>query len=460
MTVQKQPQKGRRPLLRDRDKKLIKRVEAACGLESVRPSQRLTRDGKQRVAELDETGSIVLLGAENELVPFAEAEFIGLYPEGRGKRLRLVVLRPHFEEGKMFVGGSRKKSDRPAPDDGHFGLWSLPSGRVVFRGDIPDDYEGRESPDGHYKDLRMVHGKNVLSLFSHHKPYRESNKHLRRLLTAALPAIEKTTTKSDVLEAPAIVVARDSDFLNVRFMKGKFDDVMNVTDLLADIMNAGFWALPGLEDVMTARAGGVVKDVGESHISIEWADGSGELLQAPRKEIADHIRSRVPVRTANLPIAPLVREGERIDAGTVLWGGSADQFVSGTDLMKRVPTDVNEEHEMRLLRVWALLAVGAIHEGREIYPMKYVAPTKASEVYFRPLVSKVALTKHPAKLMCVDDVGIHIDLYTLSHRSRHWREWREKQERLAAQALPQAEVEETEAEAEAEVEEAEEPATE
>jgi len=434
MSVQK-PKKSRRaePVLREKDKRLVERSEAVCGLDWIRPSQRLSRGGGKHVVEKDETGNVVLLDPSGDgLVSFAEAEFVALYPEGHGKRLRLVVLRPHFEDGEVFVGGSRRKSDRTSPDDGHFGLWSLPSGRVVFRGSIPEDYEGRESPDGHYKDLYMTNGRNALSLFSFHPQYRDANKHLRRLLTAALPVMENTTTKVSELESPSAFVARGNETLDVRFLRGDFNDVIRVTELAADIMNAGHWTLPGLESVMQARAAGVVKDVGPAHISIEWADGSGELMHAPRDEIAEFIASRVPVRTANLPIYPLVREGEKIDAGTTLWGGSQEQFVDANELMKRVPKDVNEEQELRLLRVWALLAVGSCMRGKEVYPMRYVAPRRASEVYFRPAVSRVALVKHPAKVMCSDDVGMHFDFYTLSHRSRHWRHWREKKEQLAA----------------------------
>jgi hypothetical protein len=439
--------------LRKRDQKLIEKVEVACGLDAIRPSQRLSRDGKQHAMEKDETGNVLILGEPGTLIPFANTEFVAVYPEGHGKRLRYVVLRPHFEEGKIFVGGSTKKSDRPDPDDGHNGLYTLPSGRTVFRRDIPDDYTGREAPAGHYKDLRMVHGKNALSLFSFHPQYREANKHLRRLLMAALPAIEASKTKSDVLEAPDVFVARGTDYVDVRFLHGGFEDVVNVTELLADVMNASHWALPGLVDVMTAKAAGVVRDVGEHHISIEWEDGSGELIHAPRDEIAGYIKVRVPVRTANLPIVPLVREGENIEAGTVLWGGSSQQFVDAKDLLKQVPSDVNEEQQLRLLRIWALLAVGGFRDGHEVYPLEYTIPAKASEVYFMPYTCRVALNKHPAKVMCADATGIHLDFYTLSHRSRHWRRWREKMERqTAAQAAAQTTttVEEAEVSEEAE----------
>jgi len=454
MTVQKQPEQQKRrgrPPLRKRDKKLIERSEVACGLDVIRPGQRLVPGGGKHGIEADEAGNVVLLGAEGDLVPFAQAEFVGLYPEGHGKRLRFVVLRPYFDDGEIHVGGSRHKSERPAPDDGHQGLWKLPGGRVVFRGAIPDDYTGREYPDGHYKDLRVTSGKNALSLFSFHPQYKAVNKHLRRLLTGALKQIEHVTTKSNALEAPSAFVAKGAEFLNARFLQGNFSDVVSVTELLADIMNAGFWALPGLENVMVAQMAGVVKDVGESHISVEWADGSGSLVHSPKKEIVDYIRSRVPVRTANLTVVPLVREGEKIDAGTVLWGGSTEQFITAEKLRCKIPENVNEEQQLQLLRVWALLAVGSLREGQEIYPMKFVAPRKAADVYFVPGVSRVALTQHPAATMCAEARGISVDFYTLSHRSRHWRRWRERVEREEAAAaharttaVEEAEVEETE----------------
>lgn len=435
MTVQSDGKgKGRKASrwtrLRKSDFALVERCESACGLDVAKPSQRLSRDGKQRMVEQDETGNVVLPGDPGELVPFAKAEFVALYPEARGKRLRFVVLRPHFEGDEVFIGGSLKHSDRADPDDGHDGLWQLPSGRTVFRSDIPDDYEGREMPDGHYKDLRVMRGKSALSLFCVHPQYREANKHLKRLLTAVLPAIEGTTVKSDTLEAPMGFVARGSEHLNMRFLNGNSTDEKNVMEWLADIVQCGFWTLPGLEDKMQARTSGTVKDVSKSTISIEWSDGSGEVLSAPWEEIAEHIRTRVPsARTANLPIVPLVSKGEKIDAGTTLWGGKSmnPEFATHEDV-----TDVNGKHRLNLLRIWAVLAACAQYEGREIYPMNLVAPRRSSDIYFRPSVSRVSFTKHPSKMMRAAGVGINADYYTLSHRSRHWRRWREREERRTA----------------------------
>ena len=415
--------KFRRTQLSEDEALLVARVETACGLKSVRPGGKLVKGG-QKAFKLDETANVVLPG--DGPVPFAQAQFVAFYPEGEGgKRLRLVVLRPHFEEGRVIIGGSRTYSDRPSPDDGWAGLWQVPSGRVVFRDAIPDDYAGKEYPDGHYKDIRVL-GKSALSIFSKHAQYRETNMELVALLTASLDMVERVDTPAPELEVPQAFVARGEGLLNARFMGGNGSAVLAVNKMLVDVMNSGFWVLPGLENEMTARAAGVVKDVGDSHISIEYADGSGETLQAPVEQIASYIKERIPLRTANLPVVPLVRKGENIEPGVTLWGGSAARFDSVTAMMSRTPRDVNEEQRDALLRAWAVLVTGSTHGNHTVYPMKFVAPNRSSEVYFRPGVNRVSLTKHPAKVLRVDGCGISADFYTLAHRARYWRRWRER----------------------------------
>jgi len=419
--------KNHRPLLRRRDRNLITRTESACGLESLRKGE--------KGMEADLTGSLVLSG--EGLVPFAAAEFAGLYPEGKdkqtgmsGKRLRFVLFRPYFEGGVVHVGGSVTKSVRPKPEDGFDGLWELPSGRVCFRRDIPEDYLGRETPAGIYKDVRMVSATHPLSIFSHTKRLKETNKHARRMLVAALTDIEAHPTKSEELRVPFTLVAREG-MLKPRFLKGKFEDVTAVTALLVDIIATGMWTLPGLEDVMTARRAGVVTAVADSQIVVRYDDDdSCEVLANPRDQIAEYIGGRVQIKTANLPVVPLVAEGEKFDSGTVLWGGAVGMYGDATDFMTRnIPADVNEQQALALLRTWAVLVAATVEDGKELYPMNFVEATKSEQIFFRPGVSRVALTKHPAKLMATESVGVKIDLFTVSHRARYWREYREKVER-------------------------------
>jgi len=437
MSVQKKPpsKMSRRPLMRPRDRNLIKRAESACGLRELVAKAAV-------VGEVGVTGNLVLAGAGDTLVPFAMAAFVGLYPEGKievalgggkkvelfGKRLRFVVLHPHFEDGEIYVGGSTQKKSRPDSEDGFHGLYDLPNGRTCWRRDIPSDYEGKETPTGLYKDLRMESGTHPLSIFSHVKQLKESNRRARRLLAAALTAIEAEPTKGAELETPFALVDRAGASLDLRFLRGDISDVMAATELLCDVIRAGLWTLPGLEDVMMAKAAGVVKDIGEHFITVEWDDGDGEMLHTPKDAIAEYIRARVHVKTANLPVEPLVQLGEKFDAGTVLWGGSADAFVDIEDFMSQAPQDVNEQQARQLLRVWAVLVSGTHREGLEAYPLNYVIPHKASQIHFYPCVSRVALTRNPSKLMAADSTGIHVDLFTSSHRDRYWREYREKQE--------------------------------
>lgn len=422
-----------RPVLRGKDRELVRRAEHACGLETVR------KDGHGGL-EADETGNLVLTGEGD--VPFGKAEFVALYPEGKdkqsglpGKRLRVVVLRPYFDEGTrtVHIGGVPVKTQlRSQPDDGYEGMYELPSGRVCFRRDIPEDYAGRATPAGHYKDLRMVSATHPLSLFAYSKRLKESNKHIRQLLDDALTDIA-TGTKGAALEAPNAFVAREWEgLLDVRFMSGSFDSVIDATELLVDVINSGFWTLPGLTAQMTALQSGVVTAVRENHVVVEYDGGDREMLVSPRDSIAEYIRERVAVKTANLSVVPLVQEGEKFDAGTTLWGGMPPGFSDVEDFMaKSVPADVNAQQSLQLLRVWAVLAVGTVRNGMEMYPMRYVAARKSSQLYFQPGVSRVSLTKHPAKLMVAMAPGINVDMFTLSHRARYWREYRAKQEQMA-----------------------------
>ena len=453
---QKKLQTGR-PLLRSRDKSLLKRADVACGLvgaESLKKDGSMAGVGEQHPFAVNLTGNFVLCGDGASLVPISTAAFVGLYPEGEvrwtkapGARIRLVVLHAHFdpETNEINIGGSAQRTG--SKEDGYHGFWVLPTGRVCLRKDVPEAYLKTARPADVYKDLRMISDCHPLSVFAYKKPERgadrrlerDENKRTRAQLTAALLSISAAAQPVSELEIPFTLVDRAGGMMDLRFLKGDIADVSNVTSLLVDVANSGLWMLPGLEDAMTAKEDGVVKDVGEDFISIEWSDGSGEMLKAPADQISQYIRERVHMKMANLPVVPLVEQGERFEKGTVLWGGCVGTFVDVPDFMRQnIPADVNALQSLQLLRAWAILAAGTHTAELEAYPLTYVQPRKASQLFFRPFVSRVALTTEPKKMLAVEDVGIRVDLFTSSHRNRYWRTHRAQKERAARRAKVQS----------------------
>jgi hypothetical protein len=410
------------------DAALAARVKAVCGLESVRPSEGLAPGG-QRMFEQDLTGVVVLLG--EGYVSFADATGAALYPENRGKWLRFEVLRPYFEDGEVWFGGTPdRRTKRTHPSDGESGIYRLPSGRRCFRRDIPEDLVGAAHPDGHYKDVLMS-GRSGLSLYDAHPKLRESNRRLRALLAHVVGVVEQTPmVRQSSLQLPETFVTCPR---NARFLRGDVGDVAAVCELQADITRTGRWVIPGLESCMTARTDATIRDVGPQHITVEWANGSGEVLRPPLAAIAAEIRGRIPVRVAagNLTVVPTVRKDERIDGGTCLWGGAVvDPFADAQALMRALPKDVNDIQRMQALRAWSLLASGQKYDGRVLYPIKYVVPQREDDVYFRAGVQRIVLRQDVSKAMRAEpEFGVHMDFFTTSQRAASWRRLREKRER-------------------------------
>lgn len=416
-----------------RDEALTARVKAVCGLESVRTSESLV-GARQKMFELDMTGNLVVLGrAGNSLAAFADVEFVGLYPENKGEWLRMVVLRPFFEDGRVFVGGSMKQSEPSQPDDGWDGIWTLPNGRRCFRRDIPSDVS-TVYPDGWYKDV-LLQSRSTMSLYDQAPHTKQANTRLRLVLDRAVTALEKAPPVRQVaLGIPDTFVAC-SGLMDFRFMSGNLDAVRAICELQAQITRTGLWALPGLESLMVSKSAGIIKDVGPTFIGIQYDDGGGEVLRAPTEAVREYLAARATLR--GVPkVYPLVQRGEVVPKGTVLWGGApVDCFATWTSIA-RAPADVNEQNQQVLLRTWAALTLGRSHEQRYIYPLSFVAPVRASDLYFQTGVQRVVLKDFPARSLRAEGFDVAIDMYTTSQRSHHFRRLREQRAKSLSQAKP------------------------
>lgn len=419
-----------------RDEALTARVKAVCGLESVRPSESLV-GSRQKMFEMDATGNMVVLGRDGSaLAAFADAEFVGLYPENKGEWIRMVVLRPFFDEdGRVFVGGSTKQSEPSQPDDGWEGIWTLPNGKRCFRRDIPSDFAlAAVYPDGWYKDV-LLQSRSAMSLYDQAPHTKQANARLRLVLDRAVTALEKAPPVRQMsLGIPDTFVAC-AGLMDFRFMSGDLDAVREICELQAQITRTGLWALPGLESMMVSKSAGIIKDVGPTFIGIQYADGGGEVLRAPVQAVREYLTARAPLRGVPT-VYPLVQRGEAVAEGTVLWGGApVDCFATWTGVA-RPPADVNEQNQQVLLRTWAALTLGRSHDQRYIYPLSFVAPVRASDLYFQTGVQRVVLKDSPAKSMRAEGFDVAIDLYTTSQRAATFRRLREQRAKSLSQSKP------------------------
>ena len=449
--------KPRQSKLSGAQKKMIGRVQTACGLRELRSGRGLNVNRR----------AIVWFGrrsdptSKDEIIPLSDLAVGLLMGEKDGEWLRFSQLGGYLIDGHVLIGGGGFDLREPQAElqdnearNGWEGLWTTPAGKTYLRRDLPEDYEGSAFPEGLYKDVSAP-PRNRISAFSTHKRVARSNMHAQQVVQCMLSLAEERLRQQiepfDRVQAPAILTAVEHR-MRLRALDGTFGthkDAEELSQLTADCLQLGAWIIPQLRGKMVPPLAegktAVVKIITPDAI---WLDADGEevKINMPEVEVRNFVHEMTSLDATELVVVPLVTVGQLVSHDTCLFGPETPQLFSASYLKKRIEECGSSEEQNRmqrltdLERIWALLTLATEHKGMFLYPVQYVVPSSPRQVFVRRAwgtdlsLQLVRLERSPLKLLKTTGSGFRINLWNISHREAQKKAWRERRDREAAEA--------------------------
>ena len=454
---QKEARRPRQSKVSGAQKKMIGRVQSACGLTALRGGHGLTVDRR----------AVVWFGrksnpaSRDDVIPLGDLSVGLLMGEKDGEWLRFAQLGGHLIDGHVLIGGGGFDLRDPQAElqdnearNGWEGLWTTPAGQTYLRRDVPEDYEGSAFPEGLYKDISAP-PRNRISAFSTHKRVARSNARVQQTVHCMLSLAEEQLCGKvepfDRVQAPGILTAVERR-MRLRALDGTFgthQDAEELNQLTADCLQLGAWVIPQLRGKMAPPLvegrTAVVKIITPQAIWLN-ADGEEFKIDTPEVEIKNFIHETTGLDATELVVAPLVTVDQLVSRDTCLFGPEAPQLFSAASLKKRVDECEGGAAKNRMRRltdleqVWALLTLATEHKNLFLYPVQYVVPSSPRQVFIRRTwgtdlsLQLIRLERSPLKLLKTVGGGFRINLWNISHREAQKKAWRERRDREAAEA--------------------------
>jgi hypothetical protein len=269
------------------------------------------------------------------------------------------------------------------------GWWISRLGRAYLRDVMPDNYVSDAVPEGHLRDVR-AHPRQYMSLFYTDKETHRENAAVRARLPLILSEAEQLHSDELQLRVPSFFVVAGAKPVVIRglHINRSDKDEENLDELTADNIELGSWVIPELKGVITPQAmmnpGDlcIVKRVAPDEVELD-GDGHTITMKNPANIIREFIKKRTGRDASDLDIVPIIENGQQVGHDTCIFGPVRPHLIGAGSLRPKGDDAETNRAKRRadLMGVWSALATGHEYGKQTIYPIKYVAPRRASRVY-------------------------------------------------------------------------------